>query len=376
MSGYCSNDGVGTTTPNDPNAALSLTATQQPDYARLREYAFLHDYMIISTVNDLKGILRDDSKIKRAYICNDVPLSNSYTGGGWRNRNKIEYIVIEDGQNRSNIPYSFFSNCRELKDVVLPDCIEKIGSFAFRGCTSLGTTELPKNLISIGSFAFSDCAAFNVEALPDGLTEIEEATFSGCTSLNIKKFPAYLTSIEKWGFNRCKSLAPDALPDCICYIGPFAFDSCTSLDIKTLPASLGYIGRGSFLDCTSLAIETLPDGLFFIAKQAFEGCSALTKLKVPSSVETIQHRSFMKSGLTMLDLSECNNLYVYDDYGNPYWYDAVFMIDCLFGLYYWHGDIQQQRRDNIRDNCEVRMPNGLGTWRFSSLDGEWHVPEL
>ena len=81
-----------------------------------------------------------------------------------------------------------FYECEELKNVVLPSGLRKIGSFAFAHCKSLRTINFPDSLVQVDTFAFSICVNLGkvrgkTERVPLRFTEnikLEDYAFSSC----------------------------------------------------------------------------------------------------------------------------------------------------------------------------------------------------
>lgn len=74
--------------------------------------------------------------------------------------------------------------CDNLEEVYLPDSIEEIGNWTFRGCLKLKNIKLPKNLKKIGNWAFSE-------------TGIESLTIpQGVSSIGCNNFHRYIGEIE------------------------------------------------------------------------------------------------------------------------------------------------------------------------------------
>ena len=74
-------------------------------------------------------------------------------------------LTIFNARNNSfltNISDSCFKDCVELKYVFLPEVIERIGNYSFKGCTKLYSINLYR-ISSIGYQAFYDCPCFIVE---------------------------------------------------------------------------------------------------------------------------------------------------------------------------------------------------------------------
>ena len=83
-------------------------------------------------------------------------------------------------------PDSAFKNCKRLKEVLIPDGVEKIGDWAFSNCENLVRVSLPKDLKVIGNNAFwgSNLKYF---VLPKNIEKIGTGSF-GNTYSRIKVF--------------------------------------------------------------------------------------------------------------------------------------------------------------------------------------------
>ena len=88
------------------------------------------------------------------------------------------YIVTE-------VASEAFSNCTNLKSVVLNNSVKIIGDYAFAGCRNLTSVELPGPR-SLGTGVFNDCRSLSTIHLPEEMTSIGDLCFHG----------AGLTSIE------------------------------------------------------------------------------------------------------------------------------------------------------------------------------------
>ncbi len=75
-----------------------------------------------------------------------------------------------------------FENCRNLREVVLPEGLQRIYGYAFSGCTELRTLVLPKSIKQIGSYAFNRCP-LGIFHMPDNVDDccFPGDAFSGCT---------------------------------------------------------------------------------------------------------------------------------------------------------------------------------------------------
>ena len=95
------------------------------------------------------------------------------------------FILYTDGNEkfieygRRYIDRHEYENDTDIKKVVLPNTINKIGEQAFCGCRSLQECVLPNQLTTIGDYAFAGCALKNI-ILPSELSSIGAGAFSGC----------------------------------------------------------------------------------------------------------------------------------------------------------------------------------------------------
>ena len=117
-----------------------------------------------------------------------------------------------------------FSECFYLKQVTIPEGVERIEELAFRNCQSLREIELPDSINYIGYSAFGDCESLWNIKLPNRLQVIPNRMLGGC-----------------------KSLRSLTIPDSVTEIGSSAFLLCTSLKNLILSANLSEIGDSVLL---------------------------------------------------------------------------------------------------------------------------------
>jgi hypothetical protein len=83
-----------------------------------------------------------------------------------------------------------FEDCRQLREVVLNDELQKIGSAAFDNCKSLDSIRLPSAVAEICSGALYNCENLRELVLNDGLTKIGRSAFWLFKSLESITFPS------------------------------------------------------------------------------------------------------------------------------------------------------------------------------------------
>ncbi|MBQ0074283.1 MAG: leucine-rich repeat protein [Prevotella sp.] len=289
----------------------------------------------------------------------------------------IKTVTISDGV--TSIATYAFCDCSNLTSINIPKSVTTIGSEAFRGCSGLSKAEfasleslckitfdnsganplsyahnlyingkeiknlvIPNTLTSIGSYAFYNCSGLTSVTIPNSVTSVGLEAFSGCSGLSKAEF-ASLESLCKIRFDSSganplsyahnlyingKEIKNLVIPNTLTSIGSYAFCNCSGLTSVTIPNSLTSIGLCAFAGCSGLintefsSIESLckinfgtlanplhythnlhidgkelkdlvvPNNVSSIGSFAFEGCSSFSTVIIPNSVTSIGHFAF------------------------------------------------------------------------------------
>ena len=124
-----------------------------------------------------------------------------------------------------------FSNCRDLRSIVLPKGVTSIGDWAFQDCSSLTSITLPKGVTSIGDWAFRNCSSLSSITLPEGTDVVRAYTFAGCTSLTSITIPNGVKQIMPCAFKGCTALTRVVIPASVKQFGLHAFEGCDRLPL-------------------------------------------------------------------------------------------------------------------------------------------------
>ena len=89
---------------------------------------------------------------------------------------------IKVGAGIRSIPSGAFSQCSDLREVILPDGFTYIGDSAFYHCGSLQAINLPNSLDTIGARAFEGTSITDI-SIPR-FAEVGEYAFNGCFALD------------------------------------------------------------------------------------------------------------------------------------------------------------------------------------------------
>ena len=108
-----------------------------------------------------------------------------------------------------------------LKTLKLPASLVEIGDQAFGCCDALTSVVFAKNseLAELGGQAFTACFHLKEIALPDSLQRIGEQAFALCFDLKKADLGQALTKIDREAFHSCSSLVSLTVPDTLTEIG-------------------------------------------------------------------------------------------------------------------------------------------------------------
>lgn len=149
----------------------------------------------------------------------------------------IESITIPEGAKYlSGSVDGTFEGCDNLKEVILPNTIETIGSKAFFGCGSLETVTMSDNTKEIRDKVFYCCKNLTSITLPDGLESIGKGTFEFCESLEEIIIPDSVTKTTA-KFTSCKNLKKVVFPKEVEIVDWYFFAESKSLETIVFPLS-------------------------------------------------------------------------------------------------------------------------------------------
>ena len=237
-----------------------------------------------------------------------------------------------------------YLNGNKVTDLVIPDGVTEIATFAFKGCRSIKTVTIPQSVTSVGASAFSDCASIEKVVMGNGVIEIGTSAFSNCIALVDVELSNNVAVIGASAFYACSSLANMRIPDSVVTIGSEAFYHCTALmdvsfseNVESVgvnafsrtgwyagqPAGLlycsgwllGYKGDSpvgpveirtgtrivrerALAECKGITEVVVSNTVVKIGKEAFNNCTGLVSVNIADITETIGDNAF--SGCTNL----------------------------------------------------------------------------
>ena len=164
------------------------------------------------------------------------------------------------------IKSDLFYQCVNLKEVIIPDTVETIGTGVLNGCSGLKKVTIPASAESSFSTYY-------------GCTEVEEIVYSAGTG----EMYTISNDSHRLPYIARENLKKVSFEEGITRICNVALKNCYALEEVKFPDSLEEIGASAFYGCSGWSdIMDLPDKLKVIGANAFDGCSSLSgNLDIP-----------------------------------------------------------------------------------------------
>lgn len=241
-----------------------------------------------------------------------------------------------------------FSNCDNLRSVVLTENVTRIGWSAFFGCRNMDSIYIPSSVTAIEQHAFDYChnltiygekgsyaeeyakkneLTFTTEPFQENTVEWFIDVNGTLTFYGKGSIPYYALGQAPW-YSQAPQIKALVLEEGITGIGALAFSHCYHMIRVTIPSTVTYIGDSAFQSCDALKefivdadnsdftayegvlfdkqrktvlcypeskedkIYAIPDGVTTIADAAFNGAH-FKNVMLPDSLRTIEESAFM-----------------------------------------------------------------------------------
>lgn len=263
-------------------------------------------------------------------------------------------IVIPEGV--SGIASYAFTGCSGMTSVTIPSSVESIGQRVFSGCTGLVRVEINSETI-LSSHFMNSIFGSQVENYIIGgdVTRIGNSAFENCTGLKTVTIGDGVASIGNSAFRRCSNLISVTIPDGITSIDDYTFDGCTCLTRVIISPTVTSIGNDAFYGCSGLQNIMIPEGITNIGSYAFNGCSLLTDIyNFNPQPQTINSNTFSNYGATLYVLESSVGAYQAADVWKQFNIEGVLK-----------GDVNKDHKVNVTDFLMLanyllgRSPEGL-----------------
>lgn len=176
-----------------------------------------------------------------------------------------------------------------IESVILPKAPTAIGSSAFTS-TALKSIDIPSTVTSVGENAFADCRSLTSAKI--AAPALGGYTFCRCTALSEVEF-AGCTQLGRSDFAGCINMTSAKGSEALVSISDRAFEDCTALKSFAFGKSLKHLGERSFSRSGLEAVEITENAaLDTIGPWAFAECTSLVCAEFPETIKAIARGAF------------------------------------------------------------------------------------
>ncbi len=234
-----------------------------------------------------------------------ITISNAVTKIGdyaFSNCFSLKNLIIPDSV--MNIGVGAFMFCNNLMDITIGKNVTSIGSNAFSSCDNLEGVYI-SDLAKWCKISFGNASSNPLDkarrlylnnnvvsdlVIPDNITRIASFAFYNCDTLNSVTIGENVTQVGSSAFNFCDNLTSVTISNSVTNIGSYAFSN-TNLTSVTIPNSITNIGSYAFSN-TNLTSIIIPNSITNISSYAFASCHNLRSITIPKSVKNIENNAF------------------------------------------------------------------------------------
>lgn len=183
-----------------------------------------------------------------------------------------------------------FQDCRNLKQVVFPSTLEKIGESAFENCTKLEEATMQEGLTTLQDKAFCNCRSLKSVHLPGSVRHFGKGVFERCENLSQVSGDENVPWQGKGAFIRTPRLQTKAQDSYVLYDGSLELYADTEVEVRVPMAKT--ICKYAFAENPCIEKVYIHEGTETIEEMAFANCKKLRFIYIPASVTYIAENAF------------------------------------------------------------------------------------
>ncbi len=178
--------------------------------------------------------------------------------------------IINEGVDYFDFTIKFWreSDKRIITKIIFPSTITEIGVHACSDMPNLKEVVLPEGVEKLGPFAFARCSLEKIN-FPTTLKELDENALASNAFTEL------------------------VIPDTVEVVGKQCFEFCKDMKEITLPNGLKEISDFLFANCWGLEKINMPDSVERVGAWSFEGCDKLKRLEFSDALKEVsEHNPF------------------------------------------------------------------------------------
>ena len=244
--------------------------------------------------------------------------------------------AMSDYANSEGNHAPWYSYASSITKITIAEGVTSVGKYAFNTC-AVSEILLPDTLSKISSFAFRECRALTAIALPSSVEVILNYAFNNCTSLASVTFSEGLKMVEHHAFNNCRALSGTiVIPSSVTLLtadtgGVSAFNGCTGITALkflsadttvsgNLPSGIatiyGYAGGSveAYSVDKGIAFVALDEPFAYDCTTVFEMTASAVKAPAGEllTIASLERKGFAATKtLNLLAVDELGALYLY-----------------------------------------------------------------
>ena len=225
-------------------------------------------------------------------------------------------VSVRFGKGLKSLDENVFKNCRNLKSVSFSilstsNNIEKIGKSAFENCIKLKKFNIPESVHNLGDNIFYNCEELESVIIQSQIESLPKRIFYGCKALKSVDITNELLLIEDFAFYNCITLKNLENLENVKDIGKMVFYNCESLESLNL-SNVQTVGDSNFHNCLSLK-ELIVTSIKEIKENYIYNCPNLRLLITGKDLENIEDNSLLKCNKVQLSVQNNTNFNIEND---------------------------------------------------------------